>query len=186
MKNPHSRNIKGCAACPFSMGPTLAARSYPAKGANRAVRLICCQRGAAVLIRGMVCNSCWTPWARSTQALRRNPCQEVREYCEPTVGRWVFKATVYQRRSSKGFVGYGDADPSNVSSMVRGADCASPRLAPSIAPCARPTGLASARSKSWVRSRLRRDLPPFPRRRMVPSSNGRATANPGSAISSAF
>jgi hypothetical protein len=48
--------------------------------------------------------------------------QEVREYCEPTVGRWVFKATVYRRRSSKGFVGYGDADPSNVSSMVRGAE----------------------------------------------------------------
>jgi len=48
--------------------------------------------------------------------------QQVREYCEPTVGRWVFKATVYRRRSSKGFVGYGDADPSNVSSLVRGAE----------------------------------------------------------------
>ena len=48
--------------------------------------------------------------------------EEVREYCEPTVSRWVFKATVYRRRSSKGFVGYGDADPSNVSSMVRGAE----------------------------------------------------------------
>ncbi|MGB9452663.1 MAG: hypothetical protein WBV50_19085 [Candidatus Acidiferrum sp.] len=48
--------------------------------------------------------------------------QQVREYCEPTVGRWVFKATVYRRRSSKGFVGYGDADPSNVSSIVCGAE----------------------------------------------------------------
>ena len=48
--------------------------------------------------------------------------QQVREFCEPTVGRWVFKATVYRRRSSKGFVGYGDADPSNVSSLVRGAE----------------------------------------------------------------
>ena len=48
--------------------------------------------------------------------------EEVREYCEPTVSRRVFKATVYRRRSSKGFVGYGDADPSNVSSMVRGAE----------------------------------------------------------------
>jgi len=48
--------------------------------------------------------------------------QQVREFCEPTVGRWVFKATVYRRRNSRGFVGYGDADPSNVSSMVRGAE----------------------------------------------------------------
>ena len=37
-------------------------------------------------------------------------------------GRWVFKAVVYKSRLSKGFVGYGDADPSNVSSMVHGAE----------------------------------------------------------------
>ena len=37
-------------------------------------------------------------------------------------GRWVFKATVFKSPSSKGFVGYGDADPSNVSSLVRGAE----------------------------------------------------------------
>jgi len=36
--------------------------------------------------------------------------------------RWVFKATVFKSPSSKGFVGYGDADPSNVSSLVRGAE----------------------------------------------------------------
>jgi hypothetical protein len=37
-------------------------------------------------------------------------------------GRWVFKATVYKSAGSKGFVGYGDADPSNVSLMVHGAE----------------------------------------------------------------
>src|SRR5712664_4376953 len=37
-------------------------------------------------------------------------------------GRWVFKATVYKSSGSKGFVGYGDADPSNVSLMVHGAE----------------------------------------------------------------
>ena len=37
-------------------------------------------------------------------------------------GRWVFKAVVYKSHLSKGFVGYGDADPSNVSPMVRGAE----------------------------------------------------------------
>ncbi|MGB9443655.1 MAG: hypothetical protein WBR26_01540 [Candidatus Acidiferrum sp.] len=41
---------------------------------------------------------------------------------DPIAGRWVFKATVYKSPGSKGFVGYGDADPSNVSSMVGGAE----------------------------------------------------------------
>ena len=41
---------------------------------------------------------------------------------DPTAGRWVFKATVFKSPTSKGFVGYGDADPSNVSSMVQGAE----------------------------------------------------------------
>jgi len=42
--------------------------------------------------------------------------------CNPTENHWVFKATVYRRRSRKGFSGYGDADPSNVSPLVRGAE----------------------------------------------------------------
>jgi len=41
---------------------------------------------------------------------------------DPLAGRWVFKAIVFKSTSSKGFVGYGDADPSNVSSLVRGAE----------------------------------------------------------------
>ena len=41
---------------------------------------------------------------------------------DPIAGRWVFKATVYKGPGSKGFVGYGDADPSNVSSLVHGAE----------------------------------------------------------------
>ena len=58
---------------------------------------------------------------------RRNRCsgiraQLIREFCDPASGRWVFKATVYKSPGSKGFVGYGDADPSNVSSLVHGAE----------------------------------------------------------------
>jgi hypothetical protein len=34
----------------------------------------------------------------------------------------VFKATVFKSPSSKGFVGYGDADPTNTSPLVRGAE----------------------------------------------------------------
>jgi hypothetical protein len=48
--------------------------------------------------------------------------QPVREFCVLPDSHWMFKATVYTGRKSKGFVGYGDADPSNVSSVVRGAE----------------------------------------------------------------
>jgi hypothetical protein len=44
------------------------------------------------------------------------------ELSDPAVHRWVFKATIYKTPGSKGFVGYGDADPSNVSPLVRGAE----------------------------------------------------------------
>src|SRR5260370_36240913 len=48
--------------------------------------------------------------------------QQVRQFCDPVMGRWVFKATVFNKPTSRGFVGYGDADPSNVSSLVHGAE----------------------------------------------------------------
>jgi hypothetical protein len=41
---------------------------------------------------------------------------------EPGSCRWVFKATVFRSTRCKGFVGYGDADPSNVSYLVHGAE----------------------------------------------------------------
>ncbi len=40
---------------------------------------------------------------------------------EASVGRWVFRATVHKSKSIS-FVGYGDADPSNVSPLVHGAE----------------------------------------------------------------
>ena len=45
-----------------------------------------------------------------------------KDLSDPSANRWVFKATVYPSPGSKGFVGYGDADPSNVSSLVQGAE----------------------------------------------------------------
>jgi hypothetical protein len=45
----------------------------------------------------------------------------VQEMTEVSEHRWVFKATV-RKSQSKSFVGYGDADPSNVSAVVRGAE----------------------------------------------------------------
>jgi hypothetical protein len=48
--------------------------------------------------------------------------EAVDSLCEPAASRFVFKATVHPTKSSFGFMGYGDADPSNVSSLVRGAE----------------------------------------------------------------
>jgi hypothetical protein len=58
---------------------------------------------------------------------QRNRCSGMRTTVEkglsdPASSRWVFKATVYKSPRSRGFVGYGDADPSNVSSLVHGAE----------------------------------------------------------------
>ena len=57
----------------------------------------------------------------------RRMCNSIRvepvlQFSDPAVNRWVFKSTVYKSRRSRGFVGFGDADPSNVSSLVRGAE----------------------------------------------------------------
>src|SRR5712691_4257243 len=46
----------------------------------------------------------------------------VPELSDPPSSRWAFKATVYKSRTCRGFVGYGDADPSNVSPLVHGAE----------------------------------------------------------------
>ena len=58
---------------------------------------------------------------------QRRRCSGIRtrlvpEFCNSVTDRWVFRATVFKCSRSKGFVGYGDADPSNTSPLVRGAE----------------------------------------------------------------
>jgi hypothetical protein len=58
---------------------------------------------------------------------RRSHCagihvEPVAQFSDPATSRWAFKATVYKSRTCRGFVGYGDADPSNVSTLVHGAE----------------------------------------------------------------
>ncbi len=58
---------------------------------------------------------------------RRKHCrgihvEAVESLCDSSAGRYVLKATVYPSKNSSGFVGYGDADPTNVSALVRGAE----------------------------------------------------------------
>jgi hypothetical protein len=57
----------------------------------------------------------------------RRLCNSIRvevvpQFSDPEVSRWVFKSTVHKSRHSRSFVGFGDADPSNVSRLVRGAE----------------------------------------------------------------
>jgi hypothetical protein len=58
---------------------------------------------------------------------RRNRCHGIlaepaEAFCNPKEARWAFRATVYKSRTCGGFVGYGDADPSNVSALVHGSE----------------------------------------------------------------
>jgi hypothetical protein len=62
-----------------------------------------------------------------TGLARRNRCagikvQPVQSFCDPRTQHWAFEATVYKTKTCRGFVGYGDADPTNVSALVRGAE----------------------------------------------------------------
>ena len=48
--------------------------------------------------------------------------QSIPEFSDALNRRYAFKAIVYKSKKSAGFTGYGDADPSNVSSPVHGAE----------------------------------------------------------------
>ena len=61
------------------------------------------------------------------QLASRRKCRGIKTFlqerlCDPAANRWVFRAVVYIGPDSKAFVGYGDADPSNTSPLVRGAE----------------------------------------------------------------
>ena len=106
---------------------------------------------------------------------RRNRCAGVRvllvrEFCDPASSRWVFKATVYKSPRSRGFVGYGDADPSNVSSLVHGAEMrvAETRAVNRALRKAYGIGLCSVEELGWAP----RSNAPGPPEQRTPSTNG--------------
>jgi hypothetical protein len=95
---------------------------------------------------------------------------QVHQFCDPVMGRWVFKATVFNRPASRGFVGYGDADPSNVSSLVHGAEMrvAETRAVNRALRKAYGIGLCSVEELGWApRSKV-----PEPRDQSKTSTNG--------------
>jgi len=115
---------------------------------------------------------------------RRRRCvgirvQQVRQFCDPVVGRWVFRATVYPSPRSKGFVGFGDADPSNVSSLVHGAEMrvAETRAVNRALRKAYGIGLCSVEELGWA-SRSSAPAPPGPRTASANGSNGNHNGQP--------
>jgi hypothetical protein len=109
-------------------------------------------------------------------ALRRH-CRGINtflqdRFCDPVAGRWVFRAVVYKGSKSKGFVGYGDADPTNVSSMVRGAELriAETRAVNRALRKAYGIGLCSVEELGAFSSQLRPSTAP-------PTSNGYSSSN---------
>jgi hypothetical protein len=70
---------------------------------------------------------CYVTHTGLLRLARRKKCtgihvEAVYSLCDSAASRFVLKATVYPSKNSSGFVGYGDADPSNVSPLVRGAE----------------------------------------------------------------
>ena len=109
------------------------------------------------------------------QIAQRSRCAGIKTTVEkslsdPAVNRWVFKATVYKSPRSRGFVGYGDADPSNVSSLVHGAEMrvAETRAVNRALRKAYGIGLCSVEELGWAP----RSNAPSPPEQRTPSTNG--------------
>jgi hypothetical protein len=103
----------------------------------------------------------------------------MRELCDPTANRWVFRATVYKSPRSRGFVGYGDADPSNVSSLVHGAEMrvAETRAVNRALRKAYGIGLCSVEELGWA-PRSKAPEPPDQSKTSANGNNGHQNCQP--------
>jgi len=72
-------------------------------------------------------NSWFITHAGLLRIAKRNRCSGMRvqfipELSDTAARRFAFEATVFKSKTCQGFVGFGDADPSNVSFLVHGAE----------------------------------------------------------------
>ena len=116
------------------------------------------------------------------------PVEPIRSFCDPVSNRWVFRAIVFKKSGLKGFAGFGDADPSNVSSIVRGAEMrvAETRAVNRALRKAYGIGICSVEELGWYSHSLL--IPPTGEEsRSAPNGNGpcRRPAQ-GSATNSAY
>jgi hypothetical protein len=103
----------------------------------------------------------------------------LREFCDPSISRWVFRAIVFKSHRSRGFVGYGDADPSNVSPIVQGAEMrvAETRAVNRALRKAYGIGLCSVEEVGSF-SAPQKPLPATPHSNGHPKSNGSSNGQP--------
>lgn len=101
-----------------------------------------------------------------------------RDLSDPLSSRWVFKAIAYRTSRSRGFVGYGDADPSNVSPLVRGAEMrvAETRAVNRALRKAYGIGLCSVEELGWEPKTFGPTDPPRPS--SPTNNNGHQNGNP--------
>jgi hypothetical protein len=101
-----------------------------------------------------------------------------KQYSDPLSGRWIFRAIVYKSRGSRGFVGYGDADPSNTSFLVRGAEMrvAETRAVNRALRKAYGIGLCSVEELGWEPKAFRPSDPQRPS--SATNNNGHQNGNP--------
>jgi hypothetical protein len=102
----------------------------------------------------------------------------VQEFSDPSAARWAFKATVFKSPICKDFVGYGDADPTNASTIVRGAELrlAETRAVNRALRKAYGIGFCSVEEIGSLSSRTEPN--PAPRKLPPQSANGNGNGSP--------
>ena len=133
--------------------PTLRPRDFRALGDLTHTLRLSVLRGEVLSIEG----KWYVTHAGLLQIALRRRCRGIRtilqeRQSDPIAGRWVFKATVYKSGDSHGFTGYGDADPTNTSPLVRGAEMrvAETRAVNRALRKAYGIGLCSVEELGWV------------------------------------
>jgi hypothetical protein len=127
VKNPRTKGRKQ-----FLMKVSLARKLWPNQIHHlqtKTLRALCEQYNFRVITGDLLLleGRWYVTHAGLLRLARRERCtsirvQAVREFCNLEADRWVFKATVHGSSPSNSYVGYGDANPLNVSPLVRGAE----------------------------------------------------------------
>jgi hypothetical protein len=96
---------------------------------TKSLKLLCAQYGLTLAAGDvLLLDGRWyVTHAGLLRISERRGCSGIRttvekQWSDPVAGRWVFKSVVYKSARSRGFVGYGDADHSNVSPLMHGAE----------------------------------------------------------------
>jgi hypothetical protein len=108
---------------------------------------------------------------------RRKKCsgihvEVVDSLCEYSARRFVLKATAYPTKGSSGFVGYGDADPSNVSPLVYGAELRVAETRAVNRALRKAYGIGICSVEELGSSAESRQSPPLPKKLPVQPANG--------------